>query len=259
MKKSQTKKLSSSSVLTMVIILSAIIASCNKSAGTGGTAMITGNVVGIDHDFARAEITAVTFTNGSLVEHGDYWLLNHPDLNKYYYIWYHNPNWISNGDPGLQGRTGIEVMFNYSDSNLDIATHTKDSIQSVTSDFMLALQNDILQITSSEGGVCPDAEDMTSPFNIDIVQQGKDVVLSSEMPLHDVDVYIVYGDNSVYDDSEETGEAGGYKFERLLKGDYKVYVYTKDTVNGGSTLLQQEVTISKNGEVVELDDFKIVY
>jgi hypothetical protein len=113
----------------LLLSLLVIITSCKKIEGPGGTSAIRGKLSGQDYSFGEKEITTVSFTTGATIEHGDYWLLNSTDNSKLYYIYYTNPSWISSADPQLQGRTGIAVSFNYSDSNLEVAQRTLDSIQ----------------------------------------------------------------------------------------------------------------------------------
>lgn len=99
-----------------------LITSCTKIEGTGGTSALRGKVTGTEiAAIGKAEATDVICTNGASLEHGDYWLLNSANTAKYYYIYYVNPNWISDADPHLAGRVGIAVSFNYSDTNLEIA------------------------------------------------------------------------------------------------------------------------------------------
>jgi hypothetical protein len=62
----------------------------------------------------------------------------------------------------------------------------------------------------------------------------------------DVDVYIIYGDDATYGDKIKTGPDGVFEFRYLRKGDYKVYVYTKDKdqiVAGNSFAPDKAVTV----------------
>lgn len=45
----------------------------------------------------------------------------------------------------------------------------------------------------------------------------------------DLDVYLRYGDNPTYDDHVKTGPFGDFEFKYLKKGEYSVYVYSKDS------------------------------
>lgn len=71
------------------------------------------------------------------------------------------------------------------------------------------------------------------------------------------DVYIIYGDNASYGDRIRTNYDGTFEFKYLRKGDYKVYVYSKDstlTLPSGVYAVLKAVTIKENAEVVEVSD-----
>ena len=48
-------------------------------------------------------------------------------------------------------------------------------------------------------------------------------------PAYDHDVYIIYGDDTSPSDRVRTNFDGEYSFENLRKGDYTIYVYSRDT------------------------------
>lgn len=77
----------------------------------------------------------------------------------------------------------------------------------------------------------------------------------------DVDVYIVYGGtNSFYDDKITTSYDGSFEFRYLRKGDYKVFVYSKDVLNavdGDLIAIFQSATLAKNDEVYDVGTIEI--
>ena len=76
----------------------------------------------------------------------------------------------------------------------------------------------------------------------------------------DKDVFIVYGNNTFYDDKVATHHDGSYQFDYLMPGNYTVYTYSKDVVGSADNpkiLVLKEVTISDKNQTVELDDFEI--
>ena len=73
------------------------------------------------------------------------------------------------------------------------------------------------------------------------------------------DVFIIYGDDATYSDSQETNYDGTYKFKYLRKGNYKIFVYSRDstgaynsTVNTSSPniAILANVTISKKKQTI---------
>jgi len=239
-------------------LLSVAVLSCNKE-GQGGTSIIKGQLKGQNHSSAKAEVTEVIITNGNSVEHGDYWLLNTPSTTNYFYVWYDNPTWVSNGDPNLAGRTGIKVTFNYSDSNIEIATNTANAIIAATNAFSISILNDILVIKNNTTGDTPDADKMTSPFELNIDVQGQNNTLDVMGDLVGEKVYITYGNVEVWSDNVSTGPNGTFQFTNLTKGNYTISVETKDTITGLSTFMDYPTEISKNKSIVDLGDLNVVY
>ena len=76
----------------------------------------------------------------------------------------------------------------------------------------------------------------------------------------DKDVFIVYGNNTFYDDKVATHHDGSYQFDYLMPGNYTIYTYSKD-VDGSADnpriLVLEEVTISSKKETFDLDDFEV--
>ena len=70
-------------------------------------------------------------------------------------------------------------------------------------------------------------------------------------------VYIIYGDETMVGDNQDTNNEGAYEFKYLRKGRYKVYVFTKTAVNHIDTAIVQEIEIFDKKQVVELPDFRI--
>lgn len=85
-----------------------------------------------------------------------------------------------------------------------------------------------------------------------------------EGPARDWDVYLVYGDNIGFDDRARTDYNGRYKFEFLREGEYTVYAYSQDTINGpinnGEILdlpIIQKVEITEKKQTVEVPDITV--
>lgn len=75
-----------------------------------------------------------------------------------------------------------------------------------------------------------------------------------------IDVYIIYGNDSVYSDDFETGLGGWYKFEYLNKGKYKVYAISADSTRtspSGEIPVIKEVFINENNSTVIVDDIEV--
>ncbi len=81
-----------------------------------------------------------------------------------------------------------------------------------------------------------------------------------EYPGKDVYVYIIFGDHIGYDKRIKTDFQGNFEFRYLYTGNYKVYVYSKDSTlmdPSGIVSVVRDVTINDRTEVVNLDTLLI--
>jgi hypothetical protein len=244
-------------IVTLLIL--SLFTQCKKE-GSGGKAIIRGCVVGADYSSGTQEITEVMVTQGGDIEHGDYWILNNATSETFYYIWYNNPTWISDGDPHLSGRTGIKVDFNYSDSNTDIAEKTVAAMQTVIGDqYTLSADIDIIKLISSHTAEISDADKGITNFNIDVLKQGKNNTTGSVSPVINQTVYLVYGDGSYFNETTVTGADGYFSFYGLNKGDYKVYTMSKNSETGTYEPIYRTININKRKSITETDKISVVY
>lgn len=76
-------------------------------------------------------------------------------------------------------------------------------------------------------------------------------------------VYIIYGGDESYGDRVKTSYDGTYEFKYLREGNYKIYVYSKDstqsiyTIPAGKYPVSAEVEIGKKEKLVEVPDLVI--
>jgi len=76
----------------------------------------------------------------------------------------------------------------------------------------------------------------------------------------DEDVYIIYGDNTSYGDKIKASPDGSFEFKYLRKGNYTIYVYSKDktlTSPSGKVTVKVNATISKKKETVDVGKITI--
>lgn len=249
------------------------LASCKKVEGPGGTSSIkgtlTGNTIQGSSGIAKSEVTHVIITHangvdGSILDNSDYFLLNTPNGGTNYYVWYENSNFPGQ-DPGLSGRTGIKVTYSNSESNVTIATNTTTAIQNQASaDFTVAQSGDVLTLTNVAVGEVPDADEVNTPFIVDVATQGKSATggatLSPEAPIADERVYIIYGEENFYNESVRTDENGRFQFNGLTRGDYRVFALSVDTLSATGQMTRSElsVSITEKKQVVDAGQLSII-
>jgi hypothetical protein len=78
----------------------------------------------------------------------------------------------------------------------------------------------------------------------------------ADYPGKDIYVYIVYGHHPGYDKRIKTDYKGEFEFPYLYKGDYTVYLYSRDSTfkdPSGITTVIDTVNITQRKETVNLD------
>lgn len=76
----------------------------------------------------------------------------------------------------------------------------------------------------------------------------------------DVDVFIIYGNDSIYSDDFKTGLNGWYKFDYLTQGKYTIYTFSADSTRrdpSNMIPISKTVTISENNSTIVVDDLVI--
>jgi len=95
--------------------------------------------------------------------------------------------------------------------------------------------------------------------------------LLGQYPGSDVDVFIIYGDEVNFGDRTRSGPDGVFEFKYLRKGNYKIYVYSKDSVatvgyphsmtnpdvNAPDMAVFKNTEIKKRKETVDVGTFTI--
>lgn len=253
----------------LILALGAVISftGCKKEAGSGGTSAITGHITakkyatnGSNSD--EAEITQIIIPNGEDIADGDYILLNTPAGGTLYYLWFKWNNGVQ-PDPNLAGRTGIQVTFDFTETNSMVAANALTAINATAgNDFVTTINNDILTLTNTAFGFVADADELSSNLLVDIQNQGQSAVtgstLISEGPIADERVYLIYGDEEYYSESVRTDANGNYRFSGLNRGDYTIFVFSTSLSDGSTTQVESSVTISEKKSIVSAPGLNII-
>lgn len=235
--------------------------SCQKAEGPGGSSAITGNLSGrtyvYENNNEEQEVTSITIPNGNNIEDGEYFLLNTPEGGTLYYIWFKWDNGLA-PEPNLSGRVGIQITYNFNQSNTTIAQNIADEILYVANEnYELSVNNDIVTVTNIESGEVTDSEEFSQNITVDISNQGKNNSAGEttfvEGPIVDERVYLIYGNETFYSEDTRTDMNGNYQFRDLNRGNYTVFAYTWDTLNPENTpiIKSVKITIAEKREVVQ--------
>ncbi len=74
-------------------------------------------------------------------------------------------------------------------------------------------------------------------------------------------VYLIYGENDTHSDDVRTNYDGTFRFDNLRKGNYQVYVYSKDstqTIASGYEPVIKTFEITANNQHIVLEDIIIL-
>ena len=85
-------------------------------------------------------------------------------------------------------------------------------------------------------------------------------VLRSQYYAPDEDVYIIYGDDSIFSDRTRTNYDGSYRFQYLRPGTYTIFAYSKNLNTKLPPPLQvkKTIVIISDNPVVFVDDIEII-
>lgn len=71
-------------------------------------------------------------------------------------------------------------------------------------------------------------------------------------------VYIIYGDNNIYNDDMRTHFDGSYQFDYLYPGTYTIYTYSDcESCISGKTMVSETIEITDKGQIVEVPEIVI--
>lgn len=77
-------------------------------------------------------------------------------------------------------------------------------------------------------------------------------------PAQEEKVYIVYGDNTFYDDDLDTDPDGKFEFRWLRKGSYTIFVYSEcPTCDAGTEVKRVTVEVNDRKDVVQVPTITI--
>lgn len=74
-------------------------------------------------------------------------------------------------------------------------------------------------------------------------------------PAQDLDIYIQYGNHPFYDERIPTSSDGTFMFRNLIKGNYRIFLYSED-VSGGTAMevIEKKIEITENHQSIVLEE-----
>ncbi len=85
-------------------------------------------------------------------------------------------------------------------------------------------------------------------------------ILRAQYYAPDEDVYIIYGDDSIFSDRTRTNYDGSYRFKYLRPGTYTVFVYSEnlETKLPPNYPIKKTLTILTDNQTVFVEDIEII-
>lgn len=102
------------------------------------------------------------------------------------------------------------------------------------------------ELTPGEGGTS------TITGKVYLKEVNSSGIVTAEYFVPDEDVFIMFDDDSIYDESTKTSYNGEYQFNFLRKGRYKIFAYTDASFSSDyQEPVFAEIEISENHQTVE--------
>ncbi|MFB6317728.1 hypothetical protein [Saccharicrinis sp. FJH54] len=81
------------------------------------------------------------------------------------------------------------------------------------------------------------------------------LVVKDITPAQEQEIYITYGNHTFYDDRIRTQDDGTFEFKHLIKGTYRIFLYSEDVRGGTANIVKEQyVTITGDDQIVELTE-----
>lgn len=238
--------------LPAIIMLAAVLTSCSKDEGVGGTATIRGKVIIQDYndDFSlllsqyNAAEEDVYIIYGEDETFGDQVETSYDGTFEFRYL--------------LPGDYRIFIYSLDSTSNLlydtvvikDITVSKKDDLV----DAGIFVKLNTLEFDDGNSSITGRLFEINyDPNTICTTFPEVDTAYAQEE-----DVYIVYGDHSYYDDRTRTYYNGTYTFNNLIKGTYRIYMYSDDLTGATQKIpIIRQVEITEENQQIVIPDIYI--
>jgi hypothetical protein len=233
--------------LVFTVLVLGVFASCSQDEGTGGNSHIKGKLV----KKVYSEDLSV--------------LLDElPAKDERVYLVYGEGN-----IPDVDVRTGYEGDFQFQylwPGKYKIYYYSQDTSSAVNEQVERVVEIDLkknetvdlenLSLVSvsewDEGSATIKGKVTVTNFKNSSVYPNMEV--KDVTPAQEYDVYLVYGNNSGYNERIRTGYDGTFAFRNCIKGKYKIYVYSED-IKGGTAQIPviREAEVTETEQVIDLE------
>jgi membrane-anchored protein YejM (alkaline phosphatase superfamily) len=238
-------------IITLTILVSTLLLwACKKEEGTGGMASIRGQVINTDYspnfenkiDAYNLADEDVFIVYGDDESYSNKITTSHDGTFVFEYL-----------------RPGDYTVFVYSDDSSKSSTTNNIPVEIKVSldkkeNKNLGQINVIDELDYDDGAATIYGKVYKINYNATYTS------INEEYYAPDEDVYLVYGDDATYFERVKTRGDGSYTFTNLLKGKYRIYVFSEDptqTVVSNTIEIFKDTTITSNNQNIVLPDLVI--
>lgn len=232
-------------VATLVVLAGLLFSSCSKEEGFGGNSHIKGTLIEqvYNSDFslllyeqpAADKDVFIVFGNDKTI--GDDVKTNYNGQFEFSYL-----------------REGSYSIFYYSDDSLSAYSENKEIRYSVDLGKKETIDLDTLHLLNSieynEGSAS--IKGRVFLINYQNSSTWPNLVVKDTSLAQEQEIYITYGNHIFYEDRIRTSFDGTFVFQDLIKGQYKIFLYSED-VSGGTEDIVVSLETEITGEFQEID------
>lgn len=236
--------------ILFVLLLSLSFFSCEKDEGTGGRASISGTVFNTDFSSNFESVVDA---------------YNMPDVDVYI-VYGDDETYSDKTNTNYNGSFKFEYLR---EGDYTIYVYSEDSSKNSPSEIIpIKVEVSLDKEENKDVGVVNifnalDNDDGFASISGKIYKINYNATYTAiyeEYYSADEDVFIVYGDNPTYFDKTKTRADGSYSFNKLIKGDYRVFVFSEDvTQNSASNVVEisKDTIVSLRHQNIVLQDLII--
>lgn len=247
----EAMKLRTKKITLILLSLSCVLSSCEKEEGFGGNSDITGKVVKkiynndysllLEEEPAKDEDVFLSFGSGSVINEKTETSFTGEFTFEYlfegeYTVFYYSKDFQNSAQDKIEMVRNITLKKGETVSLDDLVVYD-------TYDF-------------DEGEATIEGKVMVKNYYNSTTWPN--LIVKDITPAQEQEIYLVYGNHKQFDQRIRTNYDGTFVFTNLIKGNYKIYVYSED-VKGGTAdiVIQKEVQITNKQQEHTLEEITI--
>ncbi len=235
--------------ITLLSLLVILVGACNKEEGFGGKAKIKGTIVNkvYDETFSVLQEVSPAMEEDVYIEFGDGQYVGD------------NANTSSTGQFEFQYLTpGTYRIYVYSE---DSANHNTSKKKVILKEINVSKSDETIDIGTLYKFKTLEYDKGSSIIKGTVMMRyfiGNFSELTEISPAQDEDVFLIYNNQPYSNARVRTIYNGSFAFTNLIKGHYKVFVYS-DNPNGYQEKIAEyrEIDITSDNQVVNLDSIYV--